>query len=85
MRNAEKNILHSYACTFPLPPASSFYFAVVDILDHTLVIFNDSAFFETNMSNSDLECCLLSVHRTEHKPNKKGIAKVDRTLYETNV
>ena len=60
-------------------------FAVVDILNHTLVIFNDSAFFETNMSNSDLECCLLSVHRTEHKLKKNVIAKVDRTMYEANV
>ena len=85
MHNAEKNILHSYACTFPLPPASSFYFAVVNILDQTLVIFNDSAFFDTNMSNSDLEYCLLSVHRTEHKLKKNVIAKVNRTLYETNV
>ena len=28
---------------------------------------------------------LLNVHRTEHKPKKNVIAKVDRTLYETNV
>ena len=54
----------------------------------TLVLLNQTlvqVLVNSILSFKILALNLLNVHRTEHKPKKNVIVKVDRTLYETNV